>query len=66
MGLIVVSTPIYNPNWFVDGISHKNYNKLRTSKDIPQLNQTSRSTLDIPFDLSDLYYLNNMLPTFHH
>jgi hypothetical protein len=32
---------------------------------LTQLNQTSRSTLDIPFDLSDLYYLNNMLPTFH-
>ncbi|VVM24503.1 Penicillin-binding protein 2 (PBP-2), partial [uncultured Gammaproteobacteria bacterium] len=29
--LVMVSTPIYNPNWFVDGISHKNYNKLRTS-----------------------------------
>ncbi|SHN91779.1 penicillin-binding protein 2 [bacterium endosymbiont of Bathymodiolus sp. 5 South] len=37
--LVMVSTPIYNPNWFVDGISHKNYNKLRTSKDIPQLNR---------------------------
>jgi cell division protein FtsI/penicillin-binding protein 2 len=24
----MASTPIYNPNWFVNGISHKNYNKL--------------------------------------
>jgi penicillin-binding protein 2 len=37
--LVMVSTPIYNPNWFVNGISHKNYNKLQTSKDIPQLNR---------------------------
>jgi penicillin-binding protein 2 len=37
--LTLVSTPIYNPNWFVSGISHKNYNKLQTSKDIPQLNR---------------------------
>ncbi|SMN12692.1 Penicillin-binding protein 2 (PBP-2) [Bathymodiolus heckerae thiotrophic gill symbiont] len=38
--LVMVSTPIYNPNWFVNGISHKNYKKLQTSKDIPQLNRT--------------------------
>ena len=37
--LTLVSTPIYNPNWFVDGISHKNYQLLQTSKDIPQLNR---------------------------
>jgi len=37
--LTLVSTPIYDPNWFVNGISHKNYNKLQTSKDIPQLNR---------------------------
>ena len=37
--LAMVSTPIYNPNWFINGISHKNYKKLRTSKDIPQLNR---------------------------
>lgn len=37
--LAMVSTPIYNPNWFVNGISHKNYNQLQTSKDIPQLNR---------------------------
>jgi len=37
--LTLVSTPIYNPNWFVNGISHQNYNQLQTSKDIPQLNR---------------------------
>ena len=37
--LTLVSTPTYNPNWFVDGISHKNYQTLKTSKDIPQLNR---------------------------
>ena len=37
--LALVSMPIYNPNWFVDGISHKNYQSLQTSKDIPQLNR---------------------------
>ncbi len=37
--LTLVSTPIYNPNWFVDGISHKNYQLLQTSRDIPQLNR---------------------------
>ncbi len=37
--LTLVSTPIYNPNWFVHGISHQNFNQLQTSKDIPQLNR---------------------------
>ncbi len=37
--LVMVSTPIYNPNWFVNGISHKDYKQLQTSKDIPQLNR---------------------------
>lgn len=37
--LTMVSTPLYNPNWFVDGISHKNYKKLQTSKNIPQFNR---------------------------
>lgn len=37
--LVMVSTPIYNPNWFVNGISHKDYKILQTSKDIPQLNR---------------------------
>lgn len=38
--LTLVSTPIYNPNWFVNGISHANYNSLQSSDDIPQLNRT--------------------------
>lgn len=37
--LALVSTPTYNPNWFVDGISHKDYKSLQTSKDIPQFNR---------------------------
>lgn len=37
--LTLVSTPTYNPNWFVNGISHKNYQLLQTSRDIPQLNR---------------------------
>ena len=37
--LALVSTPTYNPNWFVNGISHKNYQILQTSKDIPQFNR---------------------------
>jgi len=37
--LALVSTPTYNPNWFVNGISHKDYQILQTSKDIPQLNR---------------------------
>lgn len=38
--LTLVSTPVFNPNWFVNGISHTNYNLLQTSKDIPQLNRS--------------------------
>ncbi len=37
--LALVSTPTYNPNWFVNGISHQDYQSLQTSKDIPQLNR---------------------------
>ena len=37
--LALVSTPVYNPNWFVNGISHAKYKILQTSKDIPQLNR---------------------------
>jgi penicillin-binding protein 2 len=40
--LTLVSTPVYNPNWFVKGISVKNYKKLQTSKDIPQLNRATQ------------------------
>jgi penicillin-binding protein 2 len=38
--LAMVSMPIYNPNWFVNGISHNNAKILQTSKDIPQLNSS--------------------------
>jgi penicillin-binding protein 2 len=38
--LTLVSTPAYNPNWFVTGISHEKYKLLQTSKDIPQLNRS--------------------------
>ncbi|MDG2395573.1 penicillin-binding protein 2 [Candidatus Thioglobus sp.] len=38
--LTLVSTPVFDPNWFVNGISHTNYNLLQTSKDIPQLNRS--------------------------
>ncbi len=37
--LAMVSTPNYDPNAFVNGISSKAYRKLQTSKDIPQLNR---------------------------
>jgi penicillin-binding protein 2 len=37
--LTLVSTPIYNPNWFVSGVSHANYNQLQTSTDTPQFNR---------------------------
>lgn len=37
--LTLVSTPIYNPNWFVSGISHANYSQLQTLTDIPQFNR---------------------------
>jgi penicillin-binding protein 2 len=46
--LAMVSMPIYNPNWFVNGISHKNYKKLQTSKDIPQLNRATFFNLKYP------------------
>jgi penicillin-binding protein 2 len=38
--LTLVSTPAYNPNWFVTGISHEKYKILQTSKDVPQLNRS--------------------------
>ncbi|MBE8190053.1 MAG: penicillin-binding protein 2, partial [Candidatus Thioglobus sp.] len=37
--LALVSTPTYNPNLFVSGISHKDYKILQASKNIPQLNR---------------------------
>lgn len=37
--LAMVSTPAYDPNLFVTGISYKNYNALNTSKDLPLFNR---------------------------
>ena len=33
--LSLVSTPSYNPNWFVNGISVERYNELSTNEDLP-------------------------------
>ncbi|MDC1026582.1 penicillin-binding protein 2 [Candidatus Thioglobus sp.] len=33
--LSLVSTPSYNPNWFVNGISVERYNKLSSNEDLP-------------------------------
>ena len=40
--LAMVSTPAYNPNVFVNGISTKNYRELQTSKDQPLFNRAIR------------------------
>ncbi|PIE20779.1 MAG: penicillin-binding protein 2 [Neptuniibacter caesariensis] len=40
--LTMVSTPSYDPNLFVTGISSKNYNALRESKDLPLFNRAIR------------------------
>lgn len=37
--LAMVSTPGFNPNLFVKGISTKNYNRLRFDKDLPLFNR---------------------------
>jgi len=37
--LAYVSMPTYNPGFFVDGISHKNWNKLNQSNDKPLLDR---------------------------
>jgi penicillin-binding protein 2 len=37
--LLLASGPNYDPNLFVAGISHKDYQKLQKSKDIPLLNR---------------------------
>ena len=37
--LAMVSTPGFNPNLFVKGISNKDYNRLRFSKDLPLFNR---------------------------
>lgn len=38
--LALVSNPGYDPNLFVTGISNKNYDALRNSKDLPLLNRS--------------------------
>lgn len=38
--LAILSSPSYNPNLFVTGISHKNYSALRDSKDVPLFDRT--------------------------
>lgn len=38
--LAIVSTPSYDPNLFVTGISYKNYDALRNSLDIPLFDRT--------------------------
>jgi penicillin-binding protein 2 len=40
--LTMVSTPAYDPNLFVTGISYKNYNALRESPDLPLFNRAIR------------------------
>jgi len=40
--LALVSTPAYDPNMFVTGISSKNYNALRESPDLPLFNRAIR------------------------
>ncbi|MCV6589507.1 MAG: penicillin-binding protein 2 [Marinobacterium sp.] len=40
--LALVSTPGYDPNLFVTGISSKNYSELRDSKDLPLFNRAIR------------------------
>jgi penicillin-binding protein 2 len=37
--LVAASAPVFDPNLFVNGISHKNYQKLITSKDKPLFNR---------------------------
>lgn len=58
--LALVSTPAYNPNLFVDGISNKDYLKLQNSKEQPLFNRAIRgqypfgSTIKIFFALAGL------------
>ncbi|MEI7408663.1 peptidoglycan DD-transpeptidase MrdA [Pectobacterium aroidearum] len=40
--LAMVSTPSYDPNLFVDGISTKNYNKLQNDPNRPLINRTTQ------------------------
>lgn len=40
--LSLYSNPSFNPNLFVQGISHKNYSSLRLNKDLPLFNRATR------------------------
>ena len=42
--LALVSTPTYDPNLFVTGISSKDYNALRNSPDLPLFNRSLRGS----------------------
>lgn len=60
--LAIVSTPSFDPNLFVNGISSKDYNALRTSDDIPLFNRSTQgqyppaSTVKPIFGLAGLHY----------
>jgi penicillin-binding protein 2 len=60
--LAIVSTPSFDPNLFVNGISSKDYTRLRESLDLPLFNRTMQgqyppgSTLKPMFGLAGLHY----------
>ena len=67
--LAMVSTPSFDANLFVDGISSKNYSALRDSPDLPLFNRALQgqyppaSTLKPVFGLAGLHY-NVVTPEF--
>ena len=60
--LAITSTPSFNPNLFVTGISYKDYSALNTSRDLPLYNRTIQgqyppgSTLKPMLGLGALHY----------
>ena len=38
----LVSTPSFDPNWFVDGISVKQYDELKNNKDLPLFDRSTK------------------------
>ena len=38
----LVSTPSFNPNWFVDGISVKQYDELKNNEDLPLFDRSTK------------------------
>lgn len=38
----LVSTPSFNPNWFVDGISIKQYDELKNNEDLPLFDRSTK------------------------